>query len=119
MTVAEEQIEVKQPVDVKQAVRAAMQYIRELYSDDQVFDVSLEEVERGTYGEWYITIGFTRRVEIPINRTPPSSGAAGFQSLADIVRERSSATPTAEREYKIIQVDAQTGKPVSMKIRKP
>lgn len=120
MTIAEEQTETKQPINVKQAVRAAIQYVHELYSDDQVFDVSLEEVERGTYGEWYITIGFTRKVAVPISRTAQPSGITGLPSLADIVRANATAASVSvEREYKIIQVDAETGMPVSMKIRKP
>ena len=102
MTTTENPI-VEQPITVKQAVRAALQYVADLYEDKNIYDVLLEEVEHED-GYWYITVGFTRPVY------PRDLGS--LRNLADAIN-----LTEGTREYKIIQVDERTGKPVSMKIR--
>ena len=108
MTIAEEQTETKQPIDVKRAVRTAMAYVNDLFEQENVADIALEEVEHGADGDWYITIGLTRPVSV--SRNLPSS------SLASVMQEM--RNPRVEREYKIIHVN-KAGEPVSMKIRNP
>ncbi len=90
-------------ISVKTAVSNAMQFIRELYADNQIKGVLLEEIEFSEpANQWLITIGFT------INKTRENSSA-----LADLILpEREIA-----RKYKIVYIDAQSGKPISMKIR--
>ncbi len=91
-------------VPVKTAVSNAMQFIRELYADEQIKDVLLEEVEFSEPADqWLITIGFMR------NKIKDKSSS----SIADLI------LPEREtiRKYKIVHIDAQSGEPISMKIR--
>ncbi len=48
-------------MDVKQAVRAAKEYVAELYEDEHIMNVGLEEVVfEESPAVWKITIGFSR-----------------------------------------------------------
>jgi hypothetical protein len=88
------------PVTVQKAVSNAMSYVRNLYSSEHIDDLLLEEVEFSESTEqWLVTIGFTI-LKIADNSTPLMF-----------------AKRNLVRHYKVIHVDAQTGKPVSMKIR--
>lgn len=90
-------------VPVKTAVSNAMLFIRELYADNQIKGVLLEEVEFSEpANQWLITIGFT------ISKTRENSSA-----LADLILPEREST----RKYKIVHIDAQSGKAISMKIR--
>ncbi len=92
------------PIDVKTAVKIATKFVADLYDPKEIFDITLEEVEHGTDGYWYITVGFTRSVSLPTK-------LKGLYALAQ------QANPNVEREYKIVKVDEENGKPISMKIR--
>jgi hypothetical protein len=80
-------------IDVKQAVAKAMEYFKELVPNAS--NVALEEVERSG-SAWLITLGYT------------DNFISGFVALRG-----------DGRSYKVITIDAETGKAVSMKIRKP
>lgn len=87
---------VEQGIGVKEAVQIAAKVARDLYSDFELRDLLLEEVERS--GEaWLVTIGFQR----------PSEGASPIGSL--LVGQ--------QRAYKRIRIDAQTGEFLGMEIR--
>jgi hypothetical protein len=48
-------------MDVKQAVQVAKAYVSDLFSEEQIRNVGLEEVEfDDTSHEWLVTIGFAR-----------------------------------------------------------
>ena len=48
-------------MDVKQAVVTAKRYVLELFEDEAITDIGLEEIEfDGVEGLWQVTIGFTR-----------------------------------------------------------
>ena len=48
-------------MDVKEAVRTAKNYVSELFTDETITDVGLEEVVfDDTSNNWEITIGFSR-----------------------------------------------------------
>ena len=90
-------------VPVKTAVSNALNYIRTLYSGTRLEDLLLEEVEFSEEtNQWLITVGFT----IISSKTQVSS-----VSLIPPKRD------LLVRHYKIVRIDAQTGEPVSMKIR--
>ena len=59
-------------MDVKEAVKTARIYLADLYSDEEIVNVGLEEV-RYDYDadKWHITLGFSR----PWDRKHPSTGA--------------------------------------------
>lgn len=88
------------PVTVKAAVANAMSYVRSLYVDTLIDDLLLEEVEFSeSTGQWLVTIGFT------VSKITDDSTSFMF------------AKRNLARHYKVIHVDAQSGQPVSMKIR--
>lgn len=91
-------------IDVKQAVRTAVRYVADLYDVD-TRNIALEEVERGS-DSWYITVGFHRAVT-----TPVKGSRSSLSALAEAMN------PYTERVYKVVQVSAKDGEPVSMKIR--
>ena len=73
-------------MDVKQAVDLAKRYILDLYADERVSNVGLEEVDHdGTKKVWSVTVGFSRPWDEPRN------------SLAAI------AAP-AKRSYKTLRI---------------
>lgn len=87
-------------IDVKQAVQIAMNYVSDLYQQEGISDLALEEVELSDDEQnWYITIGFTRQ----------------FQELTGL--RLTPLTKQAKRVYKIVTVRAKDGIATSMKIR--
>ena len=49
------------PMDVKEAVRMAKEYLVELFAEESISDVGLEEVKfEDPSNKWNITIGFSR-----------------------------------------------------------
>lgn len=48
-------------MDVKEAVRTAKVYLTDIYSDEEIVNVGLEEVRYDDDDDkWYVTIGFSR-----------------------------------------------------------
>ena len=88
-------------LDVKEAVRTAKDYLAELYIDEEVVNVGLEEV-RYDYDtdKWHITIGFSR----PWDRRLPMS-------------VKSSSAGLVERSYKEICIDDDDGRIEWLKAR--
>jgi hypothetical protein len=92
-------------IPIKTVVSNAMQFIRELYAENQIKDILLEEVEFSEPADqWLITIGFTK---YKIQENSSSS------IIADLILPEKETI----RKYKIVHIDAQFGKPISMKIR--
>lgn len=94
-------MESKSIIDLKTVVSAAYNYLTSMQDmmGNQLQNIRLEEVELSEDKNfWLITLGF----DIPVkNKTPlPVLGE------------------TTQREYKIFQVNSQTGKVEAMKIRK-
>ena len=84
-------------IPLQTAVSVAMQFVKKIYATSQIKDILVEEVEFSEPADqWLITIGFT------IKKVKDSL----------IMPERE-----ANRKYKIVHIDAQSGKPISMKIR--
>ena len=75
-------------MDVKEAVRTAKSYIAELFTDETITNVGLEEVEfNSTSNNWEVTIGFSR----PWDQKNPLTAALGNK------------LPT--RSYKLVRID--------------
>lgn len=88
-------------IDVKMAVGLAQKYIRELYADEKITGLSLEEVElTGDEKCWLVTLSF-----YAISR-------GGLGVIAGIV-----APGQSVQKFKIVKLDATTGQVKSMKIR--
>ncbi len=67
-------------MDAKQAVSRAREYLVELFDDEGISEVGLEEVDfDGMQNEWKITLGFSRpwdqktRLETALGHTSPRS----------------------------------------------
>lgn len=93
-------------IDVKEAVKVAHNYARELYKDygvGEVDPITLEEVEL-TDDErfWLITLGLYRST-LPTTTSP-------IEIFAGMTTKR-------EREYRIVKIHSDSGKVRSMKIR--
>ena len=94
-------------MDVKQAVQAAKEYVLNLYDDEDITDVGLEEVEfvgdpSAVFpepGHWQITIGFSR---------PWDKAKAVPLRIAELRRPRS---------FKVVSVNDTNGKVISLKDR--
>ena len=82
-------------MEVKQAVEAAKHYIVEIFGDESITDLGLEEVEKKG-GYWNITIGFSR----PWDRRVGSVLSGG-----------------SSRTYKTIEVRDEDGHVLSVKDR--
>ncbi|HKP76251.1 MAG TPA: hypothetical protein VJT67_12055 [Longimicrobiaceae bacterium] len=88
-------------VDVKQAVKSAESYARELFGDQELSHLRLEEVEFSELEAlWKVTLGW---VEPAVAKPGLVFSNGSIQRLP--------------RVYKVFEVDAETGKVRSMKIR--
>jgi hypothetical protein len=98
-------------INVNDAVRIAVEYVRELYAPEELVDLRLEEVELSESGKyWFVTLGFSR-LDLKKQQRQVESPAVGVLSLL---------RPQAlERAYKVVTINAQSGNVRSMKIRQP
>lgn len=93
-------------MDVKEAARTAKEYLADLFSEEEITDVGLEEVAfDGLSSEWRITMGFSR----PWNRQRGHMNV--FAALGD--RQPSQM----ERSYKVIAINDESGAVISLKDR--
>jgi uncharacterized protein YdeI (YjbR/CyaY-like superfamily) len=91
-------------MDVKAAITAAKAYVNEVYSDEQVTNLGLEEVERiPAAGTWEITLSFSRPWNTPKTR-------------AQEILENLGGVSSLKRSSKVITV-ADDGSVISMKNR--
>ena len=87
-------------IDVKQAVKAAEAYARELFPEPELRHLRLEEVElTGDGRHWHVTLGWVE----------PGVSKNGLMFEA--------APQVLPRVYKRFEVDAENGNVDSMKIR--
>ncbi len=84
-------------MNVKEAVRAANKYITELFADEEVQDLGLEEVVFDeTANAWKITIGFSR----PWERRSLAANLGGQD--------------WKNRSFKVVEINDLTGEIVGM-----
>ena len=92
-------------INVQEAVQLALKYCGQLFGE--VEGLRLEEVELSEDEKhWFITVGFNE----PMPKAAPGTWAA---ALADL------GPGTVGRQYKVVNLDAQTGKIRAVKIRQP
>jgi hypothetical protein len=94
-------------VSVKEAVTFAKNAITELYHDDPLRNLALEEIELTTKDGrevWEVTLGFYR----------VRSVVAKSNQLSTIFAPQ---TEVENRAYKIVEIDAETGQFLRMGIR--
>jgi hypothetical protein len=87
---------------VKEAISVAKSYVRDVYAEEELLNVGLEETEfDGSSQCWSITIGFSRAWNTPRTR-------------AQEVLKTMGALPALRRTYKVVTIAAD-GEVVSMK----
>ena len=87
-------------MDVKEAAGLAKRYVADLFAEEGIADVGLEEIELdATRGFWEVTVGFSR---------PWDHGGLATISLGKRALRRS---------YKVLRVDADNGSVASVRDR--
>jgi len=88
-------------MDVKDAVKKAIEYVTDVFQTENIVNVGLEEVTLDeTNNVWEITVGFSRPWDYP---------------KQGIVIEFQPQNP--KRQYKVVSIDDETGEVKSIKIR--
>lgn len=86
-------------MDVKEAVQTAKKYVTELFTDETIGNIGLEEVEfNNSSNNWEVTIGFSRPWQTNI-----------------LVAALSNQQPT--RSYKLVYINDDSRKVLSLKDR--
>ncbi|HEY4760864.1 MAG TPA: hypothetical protein VIH42_09820 [Thermoguttaceae bacterium] len=94
-------------IDIKLAVKKALDYVAELFPVSTFSELRLEEVELTEDDKnWLITVSFIRKTSL-----------SSISDIATVMAELHGNYDPSDREYKLITIDAETGKPRSMKIR--
>jgi hypothetical protein len=90
-------------MDVKGAVRIALAHVRELFEDEKISDLGLEEVVFDeSAGRWEVTVGFSRPWDYP---------------KPNILASMSMQETEPRRSYKVVRVDSKSGTVDSVTIR--
>ncbi|MHB8519255.1 MAG: hypothetical protein ACYDH9_00735 [Limisphaerales bacterium] len=88
-------------VDLNTAVKTALKFFNQSFGSVKLSDVQLEEIELSEdEGFWLITVGYDNPSAVD-----PFRGKMFLPHQVPI------------RKYKVVSVDARTGRPVSIKIR--
>ena len=91
-------------MDHKDAIAAAKRYLVDVYADEQVTNLGLEEIDHDTAaGTWAVTLAFSRPWNTPRTR-------------AQEVLENLGAVSSLKRSHKIVTI-AEDGAVLSMKTR--
>ncbi len=88
-------------MNVKEAVTHAKAHILDLFAEENLTNIGLEEVEyQDQSGEWFVTIGFSRPWDEPRNK---------FAALV--------ADNTLHRAYKVVRISDTSNQVLSVKNR--
>ena len=90
-------------MNVKNAVKVAIEYIAEIFESEEAKNIGLEEVSLNeSENMWEVTIGFSRKWDYP------ESGGV----LTELMRNQ-----FPNRQYKVVMIDSKTGEVKAIKIR--
>lgn len=88
-------------MNVKEVVKNAIDHINDLFKDENISNLGLEEVEYDSaIGEWVVTVGFSRPWDYPQGSLAALTGGS-----------------KANRSYKIVSVNDTNGEVISVKNR--
>lgn len=91
-------------MDVKEAAQTARKYVADVFAEDEISYIALEEVEFNDASDvWAITLSFLR--------------PTGTMNNLDIIAPGLSRGENVRRSYKIVNVDDQSGRVISVKHR--
>lgn len=89
-------------MDVKEIVRTALEHTSEMFHDENISNLGLEEVEYDeSQGEWIVTVGFSRPWDYP------KTVFAQLQQTGGHPR----------RDYKVLRIRESDGQVLSIKNR--
>jgi hypothetical protein len=85
---------------VKEAVKKAIEHVAEVFEDEKPTNIGLEEVTLNEQGNtWEVTVGFSRPWDYPKGLVPTLQ------------------PQNPKREYKVVEIDNESGEFKSIKIR--
>lgn len=91
-------------MNVKDAVKFAVRHVIELFEDEELTNVGLEEVEFDDPSqEWIVTVGFSRPWDYPQSRLAELAGVAN----------------APKRSFKIVRINDRTQRVVAVKNWQP
>ena len=91
-------------MEAKEVISAAKSYIADVFQDEGVFNIGLEEIEfKGNH--WEVTIGFSRKWDLP----PSNPLSISIGSSIDL--------RNLTRTYKVVEIDDFDGKIKGVKNR--
>ena len=91
-------------MDVKQAAQTARKYVADVFADDGISYIALEEVAFDAGSDvWKITLSFLR--------------PTGTRNSLEVIAPELSPGKNVRRSYKIVNVDDQSGRVISVKHR--
>jgi hypothetical protein len=80
-------------MNVKQAVSNAKMYVADLFADEDLRNLGLEEVELDSQtNEWIVTIGFSRPWDEPKNTLAALTSGSGPRRAFKVVRISNAST---------------------------
>ena len=89
-------------VDIHKAVKSAFSFFEKSFAHEKTSNLQLEEVELSDDGNfWLITLGYDDPVAV----------------MSELLKASSLLRPRPLRKYKVVRVDAESGKAVAVKIR--
>lgn len=90
-------------MDAKEAIKAAKAYVQDIFKDEGVINIGLEEISFDEHTKaWDVTIGFSRRWD---NQNSTFTSSAGL------------APPNYRRTYKIVEVSNENGEVLAVRNR--
>lgn len=103
-------------LNMQEAVKKAKFYAKELYADEDIKDLSLEEIDfDDQHDNWKVTLGYnTERHKIESNARYRTNLAMDY--FANLNTEKGERLEMI-REYKIFEINAHDGKLIKMMIR--
>ena len=89
-------------MDVKEVVKLSKQYVSDLFRDENLTNLGLEEIEYDDAGEiWYVTLGFSR---------PWDRDITGLGALTGAMKQ-------PFRAYRVVKIRNTDGEVLSVKLR--
>jgi hypothetical protein len=94
-------------LEVSEAIRTAKKYVLQVFADESILDVGLEEVSYDDSSNvWNVTVGFTRPWERARTRVPSA-----------LYLNPDAHDPRKRRTYKRVLISDRDGKPVAIQNR--
>jgi hypothetical protein len=83
-------------IEVKEAVRIAFQYMKEIFFEEQLYDLTLEEIELAEPSDdepyWLVTVGFTRVLPLGLYSEALIANALSGQAVVNSTEANTAGT---------------------------